>query len=229
MISSINAISGTEDQNLYTEKTDQDLGRDDFLKLFLAQLNHQDPLNPMDSTQFSAQLAQFSSLEQLFNVNSNLKAIKGLQVDNSRMKALDLIGKEIEAEGNVIYLEQGRPSTGGFTLDGKADTGVLIRDLNGYPIREIQLGSLNPGEHTFEWDGRDSQGNYMGPGIYSFEVAAVSESGELTPSATRIKGRVDRVNLEGENPLLYMGDIFIPISKVVDVTLYENGEDAPAP
>ena len=106
MISGINGIPGFVEDNPHTEKTEQDLGQDDFLKMFLAQLNHQDPLNPMDSTQFSAQLAQFSSLEQLFNINETLETINGLQAENGRYQSLDLIGKEVVAEGNMLYLEQ---------------------------------------------------------------------------------------------------------------------------
>ena len=142
MISDINGITSVEEESLYTAKKEEALGRDDFLKLFLAQLNNQDPLNPMDGTEFSAQLAQFSSLEQLFNVNENLESMKTLQDNSSRFQALELIGKDIEAEGDTLSLVNGTPTTGSFTLEEAADCTVLINDADGYPVREIPLGSL---------------------------------------------------------------------------------------
>ena len=76
-------------------------------------------------------------------------------------QALDLIGKEIEAEGDILSLEQGRLSTGSFTLGSQADCTILIRDSDGHPVREIYLGALGPGEHSFEWDGRDMEGSIL--------------------------------------------------------------------
>jgi flagellar basal-body rod modification protein FlgD len=193
------------------------LGRDDFLKLFLAQMNHQDPLNPMDSTQFSAQLAQFSSLEQLFNVNENLEGIQTAQNEVGRFQSLALIGKEIEAEGDRISLKPGLASKGSFNLESRAECRVLIKDPQGYPIRELKLGELNSGPRSFEWDGNDGEGNRMDPGVYGFEVVPVDEYGQIVPVETRIRGLVDRISLEGGSQLLYIGDMALDLSQVVDI------------
>jgi flagellar basal-body rod modification protein FlgD len=175
----------------------------------------------MDSTQFSAQLAQFSSLEQLFNVNENLEAIKDVQDGSSRFQALDLIGKEIEAEGNVLSLEPGRNSMGSFSMDNTAQCTVLITDPDGYPVREMQIGILGPGRHSFEWDGKNGNGEMMDQGVYGFDVMAVTESGQTVPVETRIRGQINRVNLEGETPLLYIGEMPIDISQVMDIRVPE--------
>ena len=188
MISGISALPGFEETSLYVGKTEQDLGRDDFLTMFLAQLNHQDPLNPMDSTEFSSQLAQFSSLEQLFNVNANLETLKSAQDSGNRYQALSMIGKVIEAEGNVISLEPGEFSYGSFTLEDEAECAVLISDQEGYPVRELSLGLLEAGEHSFQWNGQDGEGNDLDRGIYVFEVMAVTPSGELLSVETKVKG-----------------------------------------
>lgn len=222
MISEISGISGFEEVSPYTEKTEESLGRDEFLQMFLAQLNHQDPLNPMDSTEFSAQLAQFSSLEQLFNVNENLESLKEIQEGTTRFKALDLIGKEIAAEGDILSLEHDRLSTGSFSLDSPATCSVLISDENGYPLREIPMGSLEPGEHSFEWDGRDVDGTMMDEGIYAFEVQAMDRSGAFIPVETRIKGLVNRVSLDGEQPLLYVNGLPIDLSQIMDVSMTDS-------
>ncbi len=217
MISDIKGIPSVTEDSLYAEEDKQVLGRDDFLKLFLAQLNHQDPLNPMDSAQFSSQLAQFSSLEQLFNVNENLESMKSVQDSGNRLQALDLMGKEIEAEGDSLYLEYGSSATGSFTLENSGDCTVLVSYPNGYPVREIYLGTLDPGDHSFVWDGRDGEGNMMDSGTYGFEVTAVNSSGEILPVETRIRGLVNGVSLDGEEPMLHIGETSLGMSQVVEV------------
>ena len=225
MISDINGITSVEEESLYTAKKEEALGRDDFLKLFLAQLNNQDPLNPMDGTEFSAQLAQFSSLEQLFNVNENLESMKTLQDNSSRFQALELIGKDIEAEGDTLSLVNGIPTTGSFTLEEAADCTGLINDADGYPVREISLGSLEKGEQSFEWDGRDWEGNPINDGVYSFEITALSQTGVSVPVETKVRGTVSRVNFEGDQPVLYIGEMPVYMSQVIDVDLMDTKTD----
>lgn len=225
MIADISGANSVAEENLYVQKNEDTLGRDQFLTMFLAQLKHQDPLNPMEGTEFSAQLAQFSSLEQLFNVNDNLESIKTLQDDSSRMQALDLIGKEIEAEGNTLSFEPGSLSQGSFTLDNMAECVVRVYNPEGYPVREIALGTLQPGSHSFDWDGQDSAGNMLDPGTYGFEVAALTENGDILPVETRIKGLVNRVNLDNEPPLLYVGDISVTLAQILDIRLPDGDAD----
>ena len=95
----IDAILGSESQQQGVSKAEkkETLGKDDFLKIFMAQLQHQDPLNPMEGTEFTAQLAQFSSLEQLYNVNQNLGSLKEVQEGTGKFESLNFIGKEITA------------------------------------------------------------------------------------------------------------------------------------
>ena len=222
MISQITGLPTVQEESLYTDESADELGRDEFLKLFLVQLNYQDPLNPMDSTQFSAQLAQFSSLEQLFNINETLEAINGLQADNISYQSLDLIGKEIEAEGNLLYLEQNGTASGSYYLDSAADCVAQIYDADGYLIREIQLGALKQGQHTFDWDGLDQDGDSVDQGVYSFDITGITETGSVVTAETMIKGQVDRVNLEGSEPMLYIGEIPLGLSQVLDISVSEG-------
>ena len=217
MIESISDIPGFAEESLYTDKTTQDLGLDNFLKMFLAQIEHQDPLNPMEGSEFSAQLAQFSSLEQLFDVNKNLESLKSVQDQYSHFQALDFIGKEIVAEGNMLSLEQGETATGSFTLNETADCTAVIFDSNGYPIKDIPMGTLEPGQHPFEWDGSDGSGTMKEPGIYEFEITATTVEGQILPVETQITGRVTRVNLEGSSTLLYVGEIPLNITQIIDI------------
>ena len=225
MIESISDITGFVEESLYTEKTTQELGLDNFLKMLLAQIEHQDPLNPMEGSEFSAQLAQFSSLEQLFGVNDNLESLLSAQDQNSRYQALDFIGKEVVAEGDQLSLKQGETAEGSFTLNGTANCTVAIFDSNGNPVREISMGSLGPGRHSFEWDGRDGSGAVREPDIYGFEITATTEDGQILPVETLITGQVTRVNLEGSSTLLYVGEIPLTISQIMDIKEPEPAGD----
>ena len=123
------------------------LGQDDFLKLLVTQMRHQDPLNPMDSTGFTAQLAQYSSLEQLVSVNTKLEALNASQDQAGRNQALDFIGKRIVADGNQLSLDADGVATGGFSIDQDAECAVRVLDSGGRAVSEMHLGSRSAGGH----------------------------------------------------------------------------------
>jgi len=219
MIEQISGIPMVEEQSLYAEKTDDSLGRDEFMKLFLTQMNYQDPLNPMDSQQFSAQLAQFSTLEQLYNANENLEAIGVSQAQSSQYQALNFIGKDIVAQGDIIPLEQGQDASGGFALSAMADCTVYISNSEGMTVGQINLGILEPGQHTFEWDGKNLSGIPQTSGTYTFEVEAVGASGQVRSVEPLITGKISRVNLEGNSPILFVGELPLSLSQIVDIKM----------
>lgn len=216
-ISSISGVSMVEDPDPYAKSGSQEVDRDAFIKMFLAQMKHQDPLNPMDGSEFAAQLAQFSSLEQLYNVNSTLDGLKTLQETGSRFETLALIGREIAAEGSGISLEQGRAAQGGFELPSSAECSVTVTDSSGLPVCEIHLGYLEAGSQNFEWDGKSGSGATMPDGAYNFKVSAVTRYGEKVEAVPHIVGRVDRVSLEDGNSTLYVGQVSVKMASVVDV------------
>jgi flagellar basal-body rod modification protein FlgD len=224
MIAGLTDILNTPSDQVPADDSRQDLGRDNFLKLFIAQLEHQDPLNPLEGQEFTAQLAQFSSLEQLYNLNDTMDAIKTSQDENSRFEVLNMIGKDIMAEGAMLALTQDNPAVGGFVLEGSADCRAVILDADGYPIREVALGVLAPGEHSFQWDGEDEAGIAQQPGAYGFEIIAQDALGENVPVAPMIKGQVSRINLEGVAPMLYVGDIPVSLSSVVDIKVPDEAQ-----
>lgn len=217
MITGLGATTSASTDSLAEKKRSNSLNQDAFLKIFMAQLSHQDPLNPMEGTEFTNQLTQFSSLEQLFNVNQNLETIKGSQDTVGRFEALNFIGKEVLADGDQISLPEEGSGEGLFNLGGQADCIALITDEEGNLIRKIPLGVLQAGEHTVEWDGLSESGLRQSAGEYRFEVAAFSAAGEEVPVETMVSGRVSRVDLEEESPVVYIGDIPIDLSQIRDV------------
>jgi flagellar basal-body rod modification protein FlgD len=200
-----------------TKKSEALQGQDTFLKMFMAQMKYQDPLNPMESAEFTAQLAQFSSLEQLFSVNQNLESIKASQSQADRFDALLFIGKEITAEGSRLSLEAKGTVSGAFQLAGSGECTVMILDAGGNLIRQIPLGYMEGGTHHFEWDGLDASGNQRAPGIYGFKVLALGDQGEPLSVETMVTGQVDKVALEGTSPVLYVGGIPVALSQVKDI------------
>lgn len=161
------------------------LGKHDFLNMLIAQLQHQDPLNPADGTEFTAQLAQFSSLEQLSNINSSLKSMEQFQAALTHSQAVSYIGKEITALGNGLQLKDGQAATCRFDLETNAAmTAISVYDATGGFVNSFETGALGAGRQSATWNGMDLNGNPMPPGVYRFEIQAVdagNQSVDVTP------------------------------------------------
>jgi flagellar basal-body rod modification protein FlgD len=216
-ISSITGIPTVEETSLYAESGSQEVDKDAFIKMFLAQMKHQDPLNPMDGSEFAAQIAQFSSLEQLYNVNESLESIAAGQQDQTQFQTLSLIGKYVLAEGNNLSLDSEGSVKAGFELDQSSECSVTIYDENGFPVRSLSLGVLDPGRHEFEWDGENASGDRMAEGIYGFEVTAVDSAGNTSSAATHILGKINRISLDGGASTLYVGQVPVELASVLDI------------
>ena len=185
------------------------LGKEDFLKLLLEQLKHQDPLNPMEGAEFTAQLAQFSSLEQLFGMNENLAGIKEVLSNQDKENLLELIGKTVKADDNTILIKDSSVVSGAYTLEEGADVIISILDSNGIEIRRLYPGRQAAGEHNVDWDGRDDSGEMAEDGIYSFEITASNEAGNYVTANTYISGEVTGVTYKYGIPYLMLGDLLI--------------------
>ena len=219
----LDGINGASSAKTSARKADKgELGQDDFLKLLLTQLKNQDPLNPLESVEFTAQLAQFSSLEQLFNVNESLESLSTTQDNQARFEALSLIGKEVLLEGNQLALNGEDTARGAFDLDQPAECTVTISDERGIPVRTLSLGTLQAGSHEFQWDGESTAGAEMPEGSYEFEITALTPLGESVRVTPKVLGTVDRVRLEGDTSILYIGDLAVDLGSVLDVRLAET-------
>ena len=203
----------------------KELGRDAFLNLLITQLQNQDPLNPTDSTEFTAQLAQFSSLEQLGNVNDNIKQLLNFQASSNNSQAVALIGKGITASGNSLDLAQDRPVGCDFKLDRNADVvAVSIYDRSGGFVNSFEGRNLTAGKHTLDWDGIDQNGNPAAPGNYTFEVMAADANGASIETTTFFSGKVDKVIFEDNTTYLISGDQRVALGDVVEIGVIENIE-----
>ncbi|MDY6880741.1 MAG: flagellar hook capping FlgD N-terminal domain-containing protein [Desulfatiglans sp.] len=195
------------------------MGKDDFLHLLVTQLQHQDPLNPMDSTQFTAQLAQFTSLEELNNVNDNLSYLLLYQASINNSQAVGFIGKSLTALGDSINLADGVAEDIRFDLDGDSSmTSVTIYDSDGNLVRVLEGGAMGAGTQTMQWDGLNSQGEPMPNGLYRFEVTASDANGDTVNVTTLVSGRVTGVTFKDNVTYLLLDSREIPMGNVIEVT-----------
>ena len=172
------------------------LGKEDFLQLLVAQLSAQDPLNPMDSREFSAQLAQFSALEQMTNINSTLGELVSAQQAMGNSSLISIIGKLVDVPGNSFEYTQGETTNLTYTLGAEADTTKIeIYNSTGALVNTIN-GSGAEGSNLAVWNGLDSQGNPLDSGFYTFKINATDASGKSVSAETFTTGLVTDVLFE---------------------------------
>ena len=194
------------------------LGKDDFLTLLLTQLQNQDPLNPADSTEYTAQLAQFSSLEQLSNVNTNLEDIQLYQASLNNAQAVSFIGREILALGDAVQVQDGAASACQFELSaGASGVVVNIYDSAGNFVKAIEQGAMDAGRQSGMWDGTDQHGNPVADGGYTFEVMAVDVNDLDVGASTYSSGIVDGVTFIQGTTYFLIGNQKIPMGDIVEV------------
>jgi len=222
-----------DDQKVKTTEDDEDpLGRSAFLKMLVAQMEHQDPLNPMEGTDFSAQLAQFSQLEQLFNVNDTLEDLAASMESKGQGTLLDYIGKQITSEDNSLKLKDGQVSNGLFTLTEPSEAMITIYDDFEQEITTLFPGQLEAGTHQVDWDGHDRTGVSVSDGTYKFQVTAITESGAYVPVKTEATGIVSGVTEDGGYPYLVVDERWVDpatVTKIWDPSLSSGQETEPEP
>lgn len=201
------------------------LGKEDFLKLLVAQLAHQDPLQPMENTEFVAQLATFSNLEQMMSVNTNLGLLQISQAAMANSQVAGLIGKEVEAKGDMLQLlKQGSTVSVNFDLPVAAqEVTIKIKDMKGNVIRTLQVGSRMAGLNSAAWDGKDSMGNLMPAGTYSVDISAKDKNGNAVNASSHFKGIVSGVTFINGIPLLEVGSTTVQVGDVVAVRQPASG------
>jgi len=198
-----------------------ELDKQDFLTLLVAQLANQDPLNPMENTDFTSQLAEFSSLEQLTNISGGIDSLAEGSARQDLMSAVDFIGKDVRAEGESLSIEEGEISSMYFTLnEAAAEVHINIFDENGNIMRTEQLGSRAAGEHEYQWDGQDWAGNDLPDGVYYVSMAAMDANDSSILVWTEVSGEVAGVQTYGTDIYLRLTDgrvvAFANVTEVVN-------------
>jgi flagellar basal-body rod modification protein FlgD len=196
----------------------QIVNQDDFLKLLIAQLQNQDPLQPMDNQQFAVQLATFNSLDQLIGINNKLGTLQNSQGAINQYNAAALIGKQVQTNGNLINLKLGSPAAINYQLQANASKIVAnIYDGSGNLVRQINSGGQTAGNQSILWDGKDLTGKVLPEGHYTFEINAFDLNGKKVAASGRFQGVVTGVRLDGSEPVLEVGDSLVPLSAIDSV------------
>ncbi len=189
-----------------------------FLNLLVTQLKHQDPLDPMDATEFTSQLVQFASVEQQIHQNANLEKLIGLQQSSQISSLVNYIGMNVEAAGQKMPLEAGSAKFTYTLPSNVANSNLNIVNDKGVSVYSADT-AIAAGKHGFIWDGRDKNGILQPDGDYTVVVSAQDRDGKILPVDYTVFGRVTGATAENGDVSLFMGkNIQAPLDKIKSVT-----------
>jgi flagellar basal-body rod modification protein FlgD len=183
-----------------------------FLTLLTTQLQNQDPLSPMDSNQFTQQLVQFSQVEQQIDSNKNLESLIALTKTQATTNAVSYLGKTLTVTDGTAALQNGAAKWAYSLPSDSASTKLMITDSQGHAVFNT-TGETGSGLHAFSWDGKTSAGAVAPPGAYKLTVTAAGSDGSAITTAVASQGIVSEVDLTGDEPMLMLGPLGIPLSK----------------
>jgi flagellar basal-body rod modification protein FlgD len=196
---------------------------DTFLQLLTTQLRNQNPLDPLDTNQFTQQLVQFTSVEQQLKTNEFLEAMMTASQGASNAQAVSYVGKVVTASGNKAELVNGQAQWH-FAVDQPANIIATVRDMDGNVVY-TKTGSVEQGESVFTWDGVGTDGRKRPDSSFSITIEARNEDGQLIDVATEMTGEVTGVDFSGSEPVLIVGTARVNLSAVMSVRA-KTAEDA---
>ncbi len=190
---------------------------DQFLNLLITQMKNQDPMNPMDNSQITSQLAQLSTVEGVNNLNTTMQSLLGSYQASQTVQAASLIGHSALAAGTNLTLSNGQAG-GGINLSQDADqVTVKIEDSNGQVVRTLNLGAQSAGVVTFGWDGKDSAGQQLADGGYQISVNATAKGQQVTATPLSL-AQVSSVAMNGSTlDVSLTGLGTVPVSQLVQI------------
>ncbi len=219
---STNAAAQTQNNTNFATKSKSSMGKDDFLNLMIAQLKNQDPLEPMNGSDYSAQLAQFSSLEQLQNINKSLNTsidanyLLAQSVNNTMTAAL--IGKNAKIAKDTITFDGNNGSSIGYTLPAQASkVEVKIYNKAGKLVKTFEDLDTSKGDYKLSWDFTDDNGRKVQSGEYKFEVNAKTMDGSDMTAAEYLIGKIDGVRYSQNGTSILINGVEYQVSDVFEI------------
>ncbi len=178
-----------------SSKKKTELGQEDFMKLMMSQMKNQDPLKPMENGDFLAQMAQFSTSSGIQSLNDSFSRLSNSLYSNQALQASSLIGRTVQLAGNTAYMDEPGGFGGSVELPANSqEVRVVISDLNGNVIKQLNLGAKEAGVAAFDWDGIGDDGKAVAPGKYRVMAQGVID-GKDQALNTMIEARVESVSL----------------------------------
>jgi flagellar basal-body rod modification protein FlgD len=187
-----------------------------FLTLLTTQLQNQNPLDPLDSNQFTQQLVEFSSVEQQVNMNANLQTLISLQQTSEATSAMQYLGSNVTLSGTAASLAANSPATWSLNSPSPATANVTITSSTGQTAYTGTV-SLSSGSQAYTWNGQGTNGVTWPAGQYTLSVNATGANGQAVTVATQVQGTVSGVNLSTNPPQLTVGGLNYPISAIQSI------------
>ncbi len=195
----------------------QDLGKNDFLKLLITQLTNQDPMKPMNNNEFISQMTQFTSVEQLQNLNQGTETSNMLARSMNNALSTNLIGREVVVRGNTMVVDDGNVQNGSFRAPGAGTAEVTISDGSGRVVNTLQVGVEGKGLCRINWDGTNQSGDQVPEGEYTFSVNFTDTSGMEQALDGYTSGRVSVVRFENGNAIIRVRGNDYNLSNVIEI------------
>jgi flagellar basal-body rod modification protein FlgD len=215
MMAIINAVQTTSSQSATNTKSSNIVNKDDFFKMLIAQLKNQDPSKPVDATTFTAQLAQFSSLEKLENINTALTQLLGQQDSSNRTGSAQLAGKYVVANGNQAssFTTVGRPVELGYNLPADAKQVLItIYDEQGRAVDMIQKSDQSAGVNRVVWNNSSVR-----TGNFTFQTTAFDGKGSNLNATTLVEGVVSKVNFHDGKVYVTVNNKEVGVDQILSV------------
>ena len=154
------------------------LNKEDFMHLFVMQLQYQDPMDPMDTEQMSSQMAQFNMVDLMYKNNDAMEKLVDSDRHRTNMSAVSMMGHEVRYEGSALPVTDHGPAPFDFELEGPAASAVVvIYDENGRVVKTWDTGEISGERQSLGWDGTDMNGDDVDPGNYRVDIQAVDRAG----------------------------------------------------
>ncbi|MCE5264248.1 MAG: flagellar hook assembly protein FlgD [Deltaproteobacteria bacterium] len=218
-ISNYESLLGQTGTTSSSQTATKTVGKDEFMKLLLAQLKNQDPLNPMDGTDFAAQLAQFSSLEQLTNLNTTLETQSVNQMTLGYAQSVNMIGKEVVANAGNTITATGQTASLNYQLASDAQSvTITILDKNGRLVKTWDESAKSAGMNHTTWDCSGVE-----RGDYTYQVTAKDSFSSAVTAQTLTTGVVSAVHFRSNQILVTVNGREVPLSNIIEIKTPENG------
>ena len=198
------ASSTTQEVKFEKPEERATLDREDFMKLFVTQLQYQDPMKPMDSAEMASQMAQFNMVDLMYENNEAMGRLVSSDESRTRLQAVSFLGHEVRYDGTSLVIGEDGMKPFDIVVDKPcASCKITIRDENGQVVKTWDAGEMLPGIHAIPWDGTDINGDPVSEGIYSVQIEAADADGQKVEISTRTTGEVAGITYPEEGlPLL---------------------------
>ena len=188
-----------------------------FLSLLTTQIQNQDPLDPMDSSEYTNQLVQYSSVEQSIQTNAHLEDLVAAMTASQASSYVNYLGAEVTASGNTAGLSNGE-ATWAYTASEDVTGTVEIRNAGGAVVYEGDV-TLSAGTSKYKWNGVTNSYSDAPDGTYSVSFDVKNTNGDASSVSTEIKGIVEGVDMSSDDVILKVGGADVPVSSVKTVSL----------